>query len=71
MGEKEPRHETIGRGTLYYLTHPGTEDTFSGYGLTIYPDHPEHLIGLLMIDRPYPADPNWLQASATPMANAT
>jgi hypothetical protein len=46
---------------LRYLSHPGTEDTFSGYGLTLAP---AHLVGVLMIDRPEPADPAWLAALA-------
>lgn len=42
---------------LRYLWHPGTLDTFSGYGLALAP---VHLVGLVMIDRPRPADPAWL-----------
>ena len=62
MGEQEPRKESVGRGVLHYLGHPGTEDTFSGYGLTVSPDRPDRLVGLLMIDRPQPADPGWLRS---------
>lgn len=51
--------ETIKRGTLYFLWHPGDE-LFSGYGLTVEPGHKKHLVGLLMVDRPRPVDPNWL-----------
>lgn len=40
-----------------FLWHPGTTDIFSGYGLVIAP---AHLVGLLMVDRPEPADPSWL-----------
>jgi hypothetical protein len=61
MGEREPGKETIGRGELLYLWHPGTTRIFSGYGLTTEPDSTESLVGLLMIDRPRPADPLWLQ----------
>jgi hypothetical protein len=61
MGEREPRSERPGRGELLCLYHPGTIDTFSGYGLVMDEDHPEHLVGLLMVDRPHPADPAWLQ----------
>lgn len=42
---------------LRYLWHPGTHDIFSGYGLTLAP---AHLVGLVMVDRPHPADPAWL-----------
>lgn len=61
MGEREPRKESIGRGELYFLYHPGTDDVFSGYGLTTQPERDDHLVGLLMVDRPRPADPEWLQ----------
>jgi len=43
---------------VLYLWHPGTPDTFSGYGLALAP---AHLVGLMMIDRPQRADPTWLQ----------
>ena len=59
--EQEPQRETIGRGELFCLYHPHTADTFSGYGLTIMPNRPDLLVGLLMVDRPNPADPAWLQ----------
>lgn len=42
---------------LLYLWHPGTADTFSGYGLVLAP---AHLVGAVMIDRPTVADPAWL-----------
>ena len=42
---------------LLYLWHPGTADTFSGYGLVLAP---AHLVGVVMIDRPRVADPAWL-----------
>jgi len=60
MHERAPREETIGRGELVFLSHPGTKETFSGYGLTMEPGSEELLVGLLMIDRPHPADPEWL-----------
>lgn len=44
---------------LFYLWHPGTKDIFSGYGLAI--GHPSPLVGLIMVDRPNPVDPGWLQ----------
>src|SRR2546423_14895398 len=43
---------------LLYLWHPGTPDTFSGYGLALTP---AHLVGLVMIDRPQRAAPAWLR----------
>ena len=61
MTEREPRKEIIAKGDLFFLGHPGTEDTFSGYGLTIQPGNKEFLVGLLMVDRPRPVDPDWLQ----------
>jgi hypothetical protein len=60
MSEREPRKETIGRGELYYLGHSGTSDMFSGYGLTQRAGSREFLVGLLMVDRPTPANPLWL-----------
>ena len=61
MGEREPNRETIGRGELFCLYHPHTKDTFSGYGLTVMPNRPDRLVGLLMVDRPNAADSAWLQ----------
>ncbi len=50
---------SIERGSLYCLWCPG-QGTFPGYGLTVEPDRKDHLAGLLMVDRPQPADPDWL-----------
>ena len=61
MREREPQKENIGKGELLYLHHPGTEDTFSGYGLTMASERKDRLAGVLMVDRPYPADPAWLK----------
>jgi hypothetical protein len=61
MGEREPHKEIIEKGELFFLGHPGTGDTFSGYGLIMTPGSKEFLVGLLMVDRPQPADPAWLQ----------
>jgi hypothetical protein len=47
-------------GRLYFLWHPGTKDTFSGYGFTIQAGRQDHLVGLLMVDRPQRVDPAWL-----------
>jgi len=60
MHEREPQKETIGKGELFFLQHPGTEEIFSGYGLTTQVGSAEILVGLLMVDRPHPADPQWL-----------
>lgn len=61
MTEREPRKEIVGKGELFYLGHPGTKDTFSGYGLTTWTGSKDFLVGLLMVDRPDPADPAWLE----------
>lgn len=45
------------RPALRFLWHPGTRDIFSGYGLVL---GPALLLGLVMVDRPHPADPAWL-----------
>jgi hypothetical protein len=60
MVERETGKETIGRGELFFLWHPGTDQVFSGYGLTMQPSSTEFLTGLLMVDRPYPADLEWI-----------
>jgi hypothetical protein len=65
MGEKAPRKESIGKGDLYFLTHPGERGIFSGYGLTAQPGSKQHLVGLLMVDRPKPVDPKWLSQVQT------
>jgi hypothetical protein len=43
---------------LVCLWHPGTRDIFSGYGLRMAP---AHLVGVVMVDRPRPVDPAWLE----------
>lgn len=50
----------VSQDRLYFLWHPGTQDVFSGYGLTVQPGRIEHLVGLLMVDRPQRVDPDWL-----------
>jgi hypothetical protein len=60
MHERAPRREIIGRGELFFLSHPGAGESFSGYGLTMHPGSAELLVGLLMIDRPHRADREWL-----------
>lgn len=49
------------RGDLYFLSHPGTENVFSGYGLVAREGFKDYLVGVLMVDRPRPADPEWLR----------
>ena len=61
MGEKEPRSEIIKPGELFFLSNPGSETIFSGYGLTLQPDKKEYIAGLLIIDRPKTSDPRWLK----------
>jgi hypothetical protein len=46
---------------ILFLSHPGTTDIFSGYGLVVAP---AHLVGLLLVDRPDPVDANWLETIA-------
>ena len=61
MGERETGKELIGRGELFFLIHPGKEEIFSGYGLAVEEGSKENLVGILMVDRPRPADRNWLK----------
>ena len=60
MREREPRKETIETGDLLFLGHPGIENAFSGYGITVEQGRKDLLVGVLMVDRPKPADPEWL-----------
>lgn len=57
----EPRENRSERGQLYFLWHPNTTDTFSGYGLALWSGRKDLLTGLLMVDRPQPVDLNWLK----------
>jgi hypothetical protein len=61
MKEREPEKEKIGKGELLYLRFPEIENLFAGYGLTTHSGSKEFLTGLLMVDRPRPADPEWLR----------
>ena len=61
MREQEPTKEVINRGDLYFLWHPGSENVFSDYGLALKVGSNEHLVGLLMIDRPPQGVAEWLQ----------
>lgn len=64
MLERERSKETIDRGDLFYLTHPDADSIFSGYGLALEPGNKQHLAGVLMVDRPTPANPAWLHQIA-------
>jgi hypothetical protein len=55
------RGEIPKRGGLYLLSHPGTEEVFSGYGLVVRDGFKDYLVGVLMVDRPRPALPEWLR----------
>lgn len=61
MVEREPQKEKIGKGELYFLRHPETEGIIAGYGLTVQDGRKDLLVGLLMVDRPKPVDPKWLE----------
>ena len=61
MVEQEPGKEVMTRGELYFLWHPIRSGIFSGYGLTLRPGSKDFLVGLLMVDRPTPVDPDWLK----------
>ncbi|MCJ7625933.1 MAG: hypothetical protein MUO76_20765 [Anaerolineaceae bacterium] len=61
MGEREPSKEFIDKGERFFLCQPGGDGIFSGYGLTVEPGRKDYLIGLLMVDRPRPVDPEWLK----------
>lgn len=60
MVEREPQKEKIGKGELYFLRHPETEGIIAGYGLTMRDGRKDLLVGLVMVDRPKPVDPEWL-----------
>ncbi len=60
MLEREPQKEQIGKGELYFLRHPETEGIIAGYGLTMRDGRKDLLVGLVMVDRPKPVDPEWL-----------
>ena len=62
MVEREPQHETVSRGELFFLEYPATEGSISGYGLAIESGRNDQLVGLLIVDRPGPADPAWLKS---------
>ena len=70
MVEREPAKETVGQGDLFFLWHPATGQIFSGYGLAMHSGSNELLSGLLMVDRPWPADPEWLAEVEATFAGA-
>lgn len=61
MVEREPGKETIGKGELFFLWHPGTEEIFSGYGFDDAGRKQRSPGWTPMVDRPKPADPEWLK----------
>ena len=46
------KHATPGQ--LFFLRHPGSDFTFSGYGLASEAGRKDLLVGLVMVDRPRP-----------------
>ena len=48
------------RGDLRFLWYPDPRNRFAGYGLIVQPQRPDHLVGLLMVDRPQPVSQEWL-----------
>jgi hypothetical protein len=69
MGEREKGKETIGKGDLFFLCHSGTENMFSGYGLTVEEGTEKSLVGILMVERPKRADLNWLKRVEAVLVN--
>lgn len=47
------------QGDLLFLMHPGNI-RFSGFGLVADDGRPDHLVGLIMVDRPRPVSKTWL-----------
>ena len=45
---------------LYFLTHQGKPDVFSGYGISLIEDAKSPLVGMLVIDRPVRCPPEYL-----------
>ena len=45
---------TVARGDLLFLWHPDTPCIFSGFGLAVEAGRADLLIGLLIVDRPFP-----------------
>ena len=52
--------QSIHRGDLFVLWHPGTRFTFSGYGVAVEAGRKDLLVGLVIVDRPQPVSPAWL-----------
>ena len=61
MGEREQGKELIVRGEVFSLYHSEKEELFSGCGLMVEEGSRGHLVGILMVDRPRPVDPEWLK----------
>ena len=60
FGQSQADEERPRVGDLYFLWHAGGEEVISGYGLVAQEGRKDHLVGLLMADRPRLADPAWL-----------
>lgn len=52
--------KSVARGDLFFLWHPDTQFTFSGYGLAVETGRRDLLYGILMVDRPYPVSELWM-----------
>jgi hypothetical protein len=52
---------TVARGDLLFLWHPDTPSIFSGFGLAVEAGRADLLIGLLIVDRPFPVSEAWLE----------
>lgn len=60
----------VKRGDLYFLLH-AQDVQFSGYGLVMASGNLRQLVGLLMVDRPQPVSPIWLEQVQASYGQAT
>jgi len=49
------------KNPLYFLTHEGNPDIFSGYGIPVLDGKKSPLLGMLMVDRPSTCPDEYLQ----------
>jgi hypothetical protein len=70
-GERERGKKLVGRVELFFLSHPGREEIFSGFGLTVEEGSKENPIGILMVNRPRSVDQEWLNRIKTIRAGAS
>jgi hypothetical protein len=47
--------------SLYFLTHEGNPELFSGYGIPMKEGTKSPLIGMFMVDRPSPCPPAYIR----------